>query len=189
MASYTSNLRLPLHFRHEHVSTSLGVAIQGKTSPILSGMVAPLSSLLFLSFCSSLCVPKVLVAPILGSYIPNIPLSFHFPHDHASSSLGVVIQGKTSPILSGKFALSSSLLFLSLRSTLSVSVVCVAVIMGSYTPNLPLSCMNMFPHRWGLLHRERHLQFFLGCFPLRLHYFCYLYAILCVCQWFVWLSF
>ena len=145
-------------------SSSPGVIIQGKTSPILSGMVAlrrhsffclyavlcvyqrfvwlsfwdhihpifhslsksgmnmrfliaawgllyrerhlqfflgwlPLSSsLLFLSLCSSLCVSMVFVAVDFGSYTPNLPFSFQFLHEHASSSLGVVIQGKTSPI-------------------------------------------------------------------------------------------
>ena len=144
MASYTPNLPFLFHFLHEHVSTSLGVVIQGKTSRILSGMVAPSSSLLFLSLCSSLCVSEVCVAVILGSYTPNLPHSFHFPREHVSSSLGVVTQGKTSPILSGVLSPSSSLLLLPLCNSLCVSVVCVAIILKSYTPNLPVSLY--FPH-------------------------------------------
>ena len=115
---------IPFPLRHEHVSTSLRVVIQGKTSPILSRMVAPLSSLLFLSLCSSLCVSEVCVAVILGSYTPNVPLSFHFPREPVSSSLGVVTPGKSSPIISGVLSPSSSLLLLPLCNSLCVSGLC-----------------------------------------------------------------
>ena len=77
---------------HEHVSSSLGVVIQGKTSPILSGVLSPASSLLLQPFCNSLCVSLVCVAIVLKSYTPNLPLSLYFPHEHVCSSLGVVIQ-------------------------------------------------------------------------------------------------
>ena len=145
LKSYTPNLPLYLYFPHELVSSLLGVVIQGKTSPIPSGVLSHMSSLLLLQpLCNCLCVSVVCVAVILKSYTPNLPVSLYFPLEHVCSSLGVVIQGKTPPILSGMVSLSSSLHFLSSCSSLSVSDTCVAINLRSYPPNLPLSVY--FPH-------------------------------------------
>ena len=170
------------------LSSSPGVVIQGKTSPILSGMVAlRLHSIICLYAVLCVCQSFVWLAiwhhihPIFHSFSTSSMIML--PH-----RWGLLYRVRHLQFFQGWLPLRLHSVFC-LCAVLCVSEACVAVILGSYTPNLPLSRVNMFPHRLGLLHRERHLQFFLGCFPLRLHFFCYLYAILCVCQWFVWLSF
>ena len=179
--SYKPNLPLSFQFLNERASSSLGVVIQGKTSPIFFEMVASSSSLLFLSLCSSMCVSVVCVAGNMASYTPNTPLFFHFPHVHASSSLGVVIQGKTSPIFSEMVASSSSFFFC-LYAVLCVCQTFVWLAIWHHIHpifhSLSTSHMIMLPHRWGLLYRVRHLQFFLGWLPLHLHSFFCLYAVL-----------
>ena len=174
------------------LSTSPGVVIQGKTSPILSGMVA-LRLHSFICLYAVLCVCQSFVWLAIWHHIHPIFHSFStssmnmFPHHW-----GLLYKVKHLEFFLGWLPLRLHSFF----CLYAVPCVCPRFVWLSFWDHihpifhtLSTSRVNMFPHRWGLLHRERHLQFFLGCFPLRLHFFCYLYAILCLCQWFVWLSF